>query len=116
MKVIGLAIAVSWLIVLPASSPADQLSPSDFKNTAKFCKALRDEMGAQPFRRAFGTNGNRANAYGKCVAAKGELPAVQTPQPSTCEPQPFCATEPPLPVVAFGAEQASKHPDKQKTK
>ena len=117
MRVIGLGIAVSLLVALPASSPAADLGAGG-KNPAKVCKALRSEMGAVAFRREFGTNANGANAFGKCVslAARGELPAVQAPAPIACEPQPFCATEPPLPVVAFGAVQSDKHPAKQKQK
>jgi hypothetical protein len=62
-----------WLLVplavamaFPASASA--LSPSDFKNASKFCKALRAEMGETAFRQAFGTNENRRNAHGKCVS------------------------------------------------
>jgi hypothetical protein len=74
-KIIGLALAASWLVALPASPSVAQVSPSGFKNAAKSCEALRAKMGAQAFRQAFGTNQNRSNAYGKCVSAKGQLPA-----------------------------------------
>jgi hypothetical protein len=64
---------IRWLLVplvvamaFPASASA--LSPSDFKNASKFCKALRAEMGLTAFRQAFGTSKNRRNAHGKCVS------------------------------------------------
>jgi Tol biopolymer transport system component len=40
----------------------------DFKNGAQFCKAERDFLGATAFAKKYGTNGNGANAYGKCVS------------------------------------------------
>jgi len=41
---------------------------SDYKNAAEFCKAEREFLGDRAFAEAYGTNGNRANAYGKCVS------------------------------------------------
>jgi Tol biopolymer transport system component len=40
----------------------------EFKNQAHFCKAQRDFLGDQAFRERYGDG---ANAYGKCVSAKG---------------------------------------------
>ncbi len=51
----------------PAVSPA-AVSQTDFKNAAKFCKALRAEMGVSTFKQTFGTNKKKSNAYGKCVS------------------------------------------------
>ena len=59
-------VAVAALAV-PAVSPA-AVSQTDFKNAAKFCKALRDDMGVTTFKQTFGTNKNKSNAYGKCVS------------------------------------------------
>jgi Tol biopolymer transport system component len=39
----------------------------DFKTAAQFCKAERDFLGAG-FAKQYGTNGDGANAYGKCVS------------------------------------------------
>jgi hypothetical protein len=44
------------------------------QNAAQTCKAIRNDMTAAAFRNAFGTNRNKANAFGKCVstgASKG---------------------------------------------
>jgi TolB protein len=41
---------------------------SDYKNAAAFCKAERDFLGEGAFAQKYGTNGNGANAYGKCVS------------------------------------------------
>jgi hypothetical protein len=40
---------------------------SDYKNAAQFCKAERDFLGNEAFKAKYGTNGNGANAFGKCV-------------------------------------------------
>jgi Tol biopolymer transport system component len=42
---------------------------SDYKNAAQFCKAERDFLGDEAFMKKYGTNGNGANAYGKCVSS-----------------------------------------------
>jgi Tol biopolymer transport system component len=44
---------------------------SDYKNTAKFCKADRDFLGDGGFASKYGSSGNGADAFGKCVAGKG---------------------------------------------
>jgi hypothetical protein len=54
-------------LALPAASPA-AVSQTDFKNAAKFCKALRADMGVTTFKQTFGTNKSKSNAYGKCVS------------------------------------------------
>jgi TolB protein len=41
----------------------------DYKNGAQFCKAERDFLGEEAFRKKYGTNGNGTNAHGKCVSA-----------------------------------------------
>lgn len=38
-------------------------------NAAKACAAERDEMGEDAFADKYGTNGNKRNAFGKCVSA-----------------------------------------------
>jgi TolB protein len=40
----------------------------DYRNAAQFCKADRDFLGEEDFAKKYGTNGNGANAYGKCVS------------------------------------------------
>jgi Tol biopolymer transport system component len=42
----------------------------NYKNAAQFCKADRDFLGDDAFARKYGSNGNAANAYGKCVSDK----------------------------------------------
>jgi hypothetical protein len=41
---------------------------SDYRNGAQFCEADRAFLGDAAFRQKFGTNGNGANAFGKCVS------------------------------------------------
>lgn len=63
MKRIVLTLVALVALAVPASASA-ALSPSDFKNASKYCKAFRAEMGAA-FREAFGA---KRNAHGKCVS------------------------------------------------
>ena len=44
--------------------------PADFKNAAKYCQALRTAKGVEAFKTQWGTNPNKMNAFGKCVAKK----------------------------------------------
>jgi hypothetical protein len=71
-------VALALALVAPAAAPAKgkpkpkQPSPTALvaaKNAAQMCKALRAANPAL-FRQTFGTNRNKANAYGKCVSAK----------------------------------------------
>jgi hypothetical protein len=41
---------------------------SDFKNSAKYCKAVRATKGVEAFGALYGTNANKKNAFGKCVS------------------------------------------------
>ena len=38
------------------------------ENAAKKCKAERTTLGVEPFKAKYGTNANKANAFGKCVS------------------------------------------------
>jgi TolB protein len=44
---------------------------TDYKNGAQFCKADRDFLGDSGFASKYGSSGNGADAFGKCVAGKG---------------------------------------------
>jgi WD40-like Beta Propeller Repeat len=48
--------------------PIPEPQRSDYKNAAQFCQADRDFLGDEAFGNNYGTNGNGANAYGKCVS------------------------------------------------
>ena len=54
-------------LTFPAAAPA-AVSQTDFKNAAKFCKALRADMTATTFKQTYGTNKSKSNAFGKCVS------------------------------------------------
>jgi hypothetical protein len=71
-RTIAIGLALAAALVVPASASA-ALSPSDYKNASKFCKALAADvadggMGETAFKQAYGTNKNRSNAHGKCVS------------------------------------------------
>jgi hypothetical protein len=77
-----IAAALSILVVPAAlaAPPADKGKPekadksaaahsqSADKNAAKKCKAERTSMGVTAFNAKYGTNTNKANAFGKCVS------------------------------------------------
>jgi hypothetical protein len=65
---IGL-IAVAALAVVASASA--QVNPTDHKNAAKYCKALRADIGGDAFKGEFGNNHTGRNALGRCIAAQG---------------------------------------------
>jgi hypothetical protein len=67
MKRVAIFLVAAATLAVPGVASA-ALSPTDFKNAAKFCKALRAEMGAETFKQTYGTNKRKSNAYGKCVS------------------------------------------------
>jgi hypothetical protein len=46
-----------------------ETTPAEFKNAAKECRAER-EADSELFQETYGTNGNKRNAFGKCVSGK----------------------------------------------
>ena len=67
MRRLLLAAALIAAVVVSSAVAADP-SPSDFKNAAKYCKAVRESKGVEAFAQLYGTNPNKKNAYGKCVS------------------------------------------------
>ena len=55
----------------PGKSAAAPGQSAD-KNAAKACKAERATMGVEAFKNKYGTNANKANAFGKCVSGKSK--------------------------------------------
>jgi dipeptidyl aminopeptidase/acylaminoacyl peptidase len=52
----------------PDWQPIPGPTRGDYKSAAQFCQADRDFLGDEAFGNKYGTNGNGANAYGKCVS------------------------------------------------
>jgi hypothetical protein len=70
MRPVLIMVAAVAALMVPVSAPA-VINQTDYKNAAKFCKALRSDMEqAVPgsFKQTYGTNKNRSNAFGKCVS------------------------------------------------
>ena len=74
MKRMLLVCALIGAILVPAATAADP-TPADFKNAAKYCKAVRESKGVDAFQTQYGTNKNKKNAYGKCVSATAKAKA-----------------------------------------
>ena len=71
-----LLVAVTFLCVVAApTAVAADPTPAEFKNAAKYCKAVRDSKGVEAFATQYGTNANKKNAYGKCVSATAKAKA-----------------------------------------
>jgi hypothetical protein len=50
------------------SGDNDEADKKAEENAAKKCKAEREKLGVQAFKDSYGTNANKANAFGKCVS------------------------------------------------
>ena len=61
-------------VVVPSALAVDP-TPADFKNAAKYCKAVRESKGLDAFQTQYGTNKNKKNAYGKCVSSTAKAKA-----------------------------------------
>ena len=64
-KKITVVAVLCGALAIPASAGAEEPSPANFKNAAKYCKALRTAAGDANFKAMFG---GKSNAYGKCVS------------------------------------------------
>ena len=71
---------LSFALAVPASAGAEEPSPANFKNAAKYCKALRAASGDANFKAMFGGG---KNAYGKCVSKAARRDAKQEDQAKT---------------------------------
>ena len=72
-------LAVCVLLVAlaaPVAHAADP-TPADFKNAAKYCKAVRTSKGVEAFGTQYGTNTNQKNAFGKCVSQTAKAKATK---------------------------------------
>ena len=68
--------ALVGVIVAPSALAADPM-PADYKNAAKYCKAVRESKGVEVFATLYGTNTNKKNAFGKCVSQTAKAKAAK---------------------------------------
>jgi hypothetical protein len=73
MRKLLLTCAVLVAAIAPTAASAADPAPSDFKNAAHYCKALKKASGAN-FASMFGT---KKNAYGKCVSSTAKKQAAK---------------------------------------
>jgi hypothetical protein len=69
-----LVAALIAAVAAPSALAADP-NPTDFKNAAKYCKAVREAKGVEAFATLYGTNKNKKNAFGKCVSKRANAKA-----------------------------------------
>ena len=74
MKRLILVCALVGMLAVPAAFAADP-TPADFKNAAKYCKAVRESKGVEQFQTLYGKNANKKNAFGKCVSQTAKAKA-----------------------------------------
>ena len=67
MKLKALMAALAVAMILPVAASADTVSAADKANGARACQALKTSLGAS-FAATYGTNADKSNAFGKCVA------------------------------------------------
>ena len=72
-RILAVCVLVAALVV-PAALAANP-APADFKNAAKYCKAVRESKGVDAFQTQYGTNKNKKNAFGKCVSSTAKAKA-----------------------------------------
>jgi hypothetical protein len=108
---IGITLSLVALLVgalaLPHGAAAGQASRAHHKSVAKHCKALRAEMGAKSFKRAFGKGRHKRHPLRGCVARRGVVrkvavrseTVVSAPPSADCPPG--TVPEQPKPVSAF---------------
>jgi Skp family chaperone for outer membrane proteins len=70
MKKVILVVALAALLA-PLAALADA-SPSPAQTANQLCAAEKAQMGADTFKQTYGTNPNKANAWGKCVSGKAK--------------------------------------------
>jgi hypothetical protein len=106
----GITLSLAALLVgalaLPQGASAGHPSRAHHKAVVKHCKAMRAEMGAKSFKRAFGKGKHKRHAFGTCVKRRGTLQKVsvrsETPPSTSTECPPGTVPEQPQPVSAFG--------------
>ena len=62
--------------LLPAAAFAAPVAGADRANAARTCKALQESLGAATFKETYGTNADKSNAYGQCVARTARAEAA----------------------------------------
>ena len=68
MEVKALFAVLAVAAILPTAALADGASPSDKANGARSCQAVKTTLGEATFTSTYGTNADKSNAFGKCVA------------------------------------------------
>ena len=74
MRRLLLVAALIAAVTVPSALAADP-NPADFKNAARYCKAVREAKGVDAFAALYGTNKNKKNAFGKCVSKRANAKA-----------------------------------------
>jgi len=86
------AAAAAFALAAPALAAAADSTPS----AESICRAERTQMGEAIFKATYGTNANKANAFGKCVSKKAPVAKSATQNASKA-----CDAEEALDPAAF---------------
>ena len=69
MKLKTLLAAAVVAVAVPVAAAADPGDAADKANGARVCQGLKTSLGEALFKTTYGTNADKSNAMGKCVAA-----------------------------------------------
>jgi hypothetical protein len=81
-------LALFAALAAPAAALADDPAPTPGQTANAICKAELAKLGADTFKATYGTNGNKANAFGKCVSKN-----AQTAEHATANAAKACKAE-----------------------
>jgi uncharacterized low-complexity protein len=102
MKKVILVVALAALLVPVAALADDSPAPTPAKTANQLCQADKAAMGADGFKQLYGTNPNKANAWGKCVSSKAKAAHVATQNAAAA-----CTAEQAQDQAAFDAKYGS---------
>ena len=100
MKLVPALFAAAALLGTSAALAAPPAGSPSAQSPAQRCAAERTQMGTPAFKQLYGTNANRANAFGKCVSGKAEA-ASDTQERSTVNAAKTCRAEQTQDAAAF---------------
>lgn len=72
MKKAILVVALAALLVPLAALADDSPAPAPAQTANQMCAADKAKLGDDTFKQMYGTNANKANAWGKCVSGKAK--------------------------------------------
>jgi hypothetical protein len=100
--------AAACALAAPAAASATDTAPAPKSSASSACKALQKSLGAATFKATYGTNGNKSNAFGKCVSARTKVErTAHTNAAKTCKAEE--AADPAAFAAKYGTGKKGKN-------